>query len=369
MNTIIAGDDARTAPTLTRIPVPDTLDAPDARLFLEMVRIGNEANRHDAGHGDLTEDAAEALGLWQDVADWTHVGIAAERDGLVLGVATLTRSNEEGTTTAELDILIEPAHWGEGAEESLLAAIEHASREAGCTTAQLWTLHRAAASGPLLVPPTGFGSVPADDRQTVFARTHGFTLEQVERTSSFDLRGPFDAVERKLSDAVAFAGPDYRLVTWSSPTPEQHIDAFAHVISRMSTDAPSGGLVVEEQHWDAARVRRRDARIRNQGLLVSVAAVEHVPSGVIVAYNELVIAADHSQSTQQYGTLVITEHRGHRLGTIVKCANLMRWRDLVPESPRVTTFNAEENRPMLDINEALGFTPVSYAAAWQKSLI
>ena len=99
-------------------------------------------------------------------------------------------------------------------------------------------------------------------------RENGFTLEQVERNSVFDLRGPFEIVERKLAERRRAAAGDglpardvdradaRRSTSTASPTRSR----------AMSTDAPAGGLVIDEQHWDAARVaapgrpaaRRRD---------------------------------------------------------------------------------------------------------------
>ena len=357
----------QTAVAVSRLALPASLDSPDAGPFLEVVRIANAVCVFDAGHDYLNETAEEVFGFWQDQTDWTQIGFIAEREGSVLGAVKLMIANEEDVSAVEFDLMIDPEHWGEGAEEALLAVVEEEARNRGLQTIQSWTLHRPDTPGPRLTPPTGHGAIPADDRQTVFMRENAFTLEQVERNSVFDLRGSFEIVEQKLADAVRAAGEDYRLLTWTAPTPEEHLDGFAEVLARMSTDAPAGGLVIDEQHWDAARVQRRDARQKAQGLTVSVACAQHVPTGTIAAYNELVIA-EPDGATQQYGTLVLKDHRGHRLGMIVKCANLLRWRGLMPDSPRVSTFNAEENRHMLDINEAIGFVPASYAGAWKKVL-
>ncbi|MBW9092922.1 GNAT family N-acetyltransferase [Microbacterium jejuense] len=353
--------------TIQPVTVPAAVDAAEARVFLEMVRIANAVCLHDAGHDYLHEEPEEMLGMWQDQTDWTQLGFAALRGDEVRGVVKMMISNQPDAGAIEFDLMVDPPYRGQGLEELLLAEVEREARERGISTIQTWTLHRPDTAGERLESPTGWGSVPAD-AEARRQQAHGFTLEQVERNSVFDLTGDFSIVERMLHDAEAAAGDDYRAVVWTSPTPPEYVEGFAYTLSRMSTDTPQGGLVVDEQHWDAARVTRRDARLQAQGLTVSVAAVLHVPTGRVVAYNELAIADDPSGATQQFGTLVVKEHRGHRLGTIVKCANLLRWRTIAPLSPRVSTFNAEENRHMLDINEAIGFVPASYAGAWKKVL-
>lgn len=353
---------------ITPLVVPQDVDDDDAAEFRELARLSNAVCRRDAGHDYFDAEPAQMLPDWLDQTDETMLGFVARSSERIVGIVIVYVQNEDGATSAGFDPMVEPELWGRGIEDQLVEIAVREVRSRGLTALQTWTLHRPDTSGSRLRPPTGFGSIPADDRQTRLMLDHGFTLEQVERNSVFDLRGSFDEVERMLAEAEQKAGPEYRLVTWTSPTPPQYKDGFAFVLSRMSTDTPDAGMIYHEEIWDAARVDRHDARLLDGGHTVSVACVVHEPTGRVVAYNELAIAADHTRATHQFGTLVVREHRGHRLGTIVKCANLLRWRDLVPESPRVSTFNAEENRPMLDINEAIGFVPVSYAGAWKKML-
>jgi hypothetical protein len=74
-----------------------------------------------------------------------------------------------------------------------------------------------------------------------------------------------------------------------------------------------------------------------------------------------------TRPVHQAETLVLSEHRGHRLGTIVKIANIQHLARVNPDAPLIFTDNAEENRPMLDVNEAVGFEAIAYQAAWKKT--
>ena len=217
---------------------------------------------------------------------------------------------------------------------------------------QAEVLH-AAAPGARVDAPTGFGSVPRDTPETRFLLRRGYRLEQVERVSRLPL--PPAELTAHLAAARAAAGADYRAVVWEGPTSARWLTDLAHLHERMSTDAPSAGLEISAEQWDAQRVRTIEELERAGPRTLLQAAIEHVPSGRLVAFNELSVPAEPDRAVEQRDTLVLREHRGHRLGMLVKAANLLQLESTHPGHPGVITFNAEENRHMLAVNEALGF--------------
>lgn len=81
---------------------------------------------------------------------------------------------------------------------------------------------------------------------------------------------------------------------------------------------------------------------------------------------ELALPQDHPHEAWQWATLVLREHRGHRLGLAVKLANLDYLATCVPEVRVVTTGNARENGQMIALNDMLGFEVVADGTFWQK---
>ncbi|MER7796156.1 GNAT family N-acetyltransferase [Microbacterium sp. NPDC096154] len=347
--------------------VPESLDAPGGADFAEVVRIGNEAWRRESGTDLHDDDPQELLARWRETPYRVTRAILARVDGAIAGSGRI-EIDKTTSQSAEVDVSLAEAHADGPVADALFAAVDALAREHGRSVLQTWTIHRPDPVDDRLVPPTGAGWIPAQDAATRRMRRNGYVLGQVERNSVFDLQGSYDAVDRLLEDALAKAGPDYRPVWWAGPTPPEYASGYAAAIARMSSDPPAGELSTEQSAWDAERVFERDTRLADAGVLMGVTLVIHGPSGEVAAFNELSIGQDRTRPTDQWGTLVMPEHRGRRLGAIVKCIGLRRWHELVPESPRVSTFNAEENRYMLDVNEAVGFVPASYAGAWEKRL-
>jgi len=143
-------------------------------------------------------------------------------------------------------------------------------------------------------------------------------------------------------------------VTWTGETPEHLLDGMAHLRARMTTGAPNGSREAEEVARSARRTR--------------LWAVALGPAGEPVGYTMLESPDGQPEVAHQMDTLVRCEDRGHGLGLALKRANLTHLQELRPQARRLHTWNAGENRWMLDNNRTLGFTPTSALGAWQRTL-
>ncbi|GHS88603.1 hypothetical protein AGMMS50218_12860 [Actinomycetota bacterium] len=363
--------------TILELPVPADLDAPDAWLLHGLVDVTHEVLLDTWGNRDHHRTAAETLvGLRAQQYERKLRLVAVASDvadpspAAVLGYAVLDLPMQDNTHTGWLDVGVRPAHRGRGIGAALHDAGVERARRLGRTTLVASTGHRQEPDpGPgALAPSTGSGRVPAGDLSVRFVRARGWQLEQVARYSVLDL--PVDpavlAAHRTAAEAVA--GPDYRLVTWQDRCPEAWVEQFALLETRMSTDPPSGGLDVEEDRWDAARIRTTEQVFADRGLTFRVTAAEHVPTGTLAAFTALISPAAELEAVHQHDTLVLREHRGRRLGMLVKVANLQRLAVEQPGARRIGTWNAQENEHMLAINVALGFRPAGGSGEWQLRL-
>ncbi|MBS1696804.1 MAG: GNAT family N-acetyltransferase [Actinobacteria bacterium] len=352
--------------TLHPLVLPARADAGAAEIH-SYADVRNRCLAEASGRDDDACTAEELLPLlasdgYTDRRQWRIV-----LGTRTVGVAVLNVRHDGDGTTATSAISILSEAQGRGIATAAAAHLEQLARVARVHTLQGWTAHLRS-EDPRLAAPTGFGSVPHDHTARFLLR-QGWTLEQVDRVSEYRWGpdAPKELRQRRESSQAAAQG--YGVVQWLLPTPEEHLSGYACMKSRMSTDVPDADLGSPEEEWDAARVRDHDARWLAMGHTVQVTAAQHIATGELCAFNELTLQGPEESITHQNDTLVLAEHRGHRLGMLVKTAGLLTWRERHPRSAAVITYNAEENRPMLSINEEIGFAPIGYGGSWKKVLV
>jgi len=335
---------------------PLTIDADDAADFIAATAVKNAIEEEGYGTDELSYTAAESLPGWHD-ADRPIRLFVVRVDGRIVARAFYSIKLADETRTAWIGGGVLAPFRDDGIGTALLDRVLDVARGDGIRKLIVYAVSRGGDGEPL-VPPTGFGSVPRDNPEVGFLLNRGFSLEQVERGSRL-----------ALPVRVPFAEPaGYRLHFWIGRTPERWLPDMANLHTRMSTDAPSAGLEEPEEIWTADRLREDEERFEASPRTELVAVVEHEASGNLVAFSVLSAPAELERPVAQEDTLVLAEHRGRRLGMLLKAANIDHLQRVRPGHPAIITFNAEENRHMLDVNEAVGFVPIGYEGAWKKEL-
>lgn len=308
--------------------------------------------------GDLasTWELHELQTLQQDPARPRRSAVALEGDDAV-GALQVTLPQRDNRDVAELAVWTRPDRTGRGVGSALLAHAEEVARQEGRTI-----LH---ASSEALVD--------AVDPARAFAPAHGYDQAQVVLRSTLALEHD-DAWTARMAEIAAGAGPAttadpgaVRLESVTDLPPEDWYDGLALLNRRMSTDAPLGDLALEEEDWDADRVRYTTQRALDMGRrLATTAAFDR--AGAMVGYTEVGISSGTPHLGYQGATLVLREARGQRIGLRLKAANALHLRGALPQVTSVRTWNAEENAPMLAVNRVLGYVVEGVLREWQKKV-
>ncbi|HEV7848104.1 MAG TPA: GNAT family N-acetyltransferase [Mycetocola sp.] len=352
--------------TIHEFSIPESLEAEGGDDFAEMVAMRNAIEAEILGTDDLDATAKELLPFYQDAFAPKRLFLA-RIDGRIVGRGVYEWQLEEGAPAAFIEVQVAEPVRRRGVGTSLLRVLEAAAAADKFRVIQSWSSHPPAATDDVLVPPTGFGAIDSNSAAARFARSHGYQLEQVDRISRIDLPVDSALLARRKTDAASHAA-GYEVLQWVGSCPEEWLSDMARLHQRMSTDAPMAAIEFAEEQWDEARVRNLDDMNAAGGRVNLTSAALHREPNRLVGFTDLALPEVEGRPAGQGDTLVLKEHRGHRLGTLLKVANLELLMRVSPATPRVTTYNAEENRPMLDVNEAVGFVPVGYEAAWKKTV-
>jgi GNAT superfamily N-acetyltransferase len=190
-----------------------------------------------------------------------------------------------------------------------------------------------------------------------FARAAGATmsLAEVRRIQYLGKVAPGTVAGLRAEAERAAAG--YSLVSWSGQVPEEHLAGAAEVFNAFN-DAPHAEGV-EDEAWDADRVRERTGTLERLGLMrgYGIAAL-HDATGEMAGFTAVIVDPECPQWGFQQLTAVVRAHRGHRLGLLVKTAMLDLLAAAEPQLEWIATGNAAENAHMIAVNEQLGYEVV-----------
>ncbi|MGO1974718.1 MAG: hypothetical protein ACTH2Q_17310 [Propionibacteriaceae bacterium] len=341
----------------------------DSDLIIDFATVERDFLVATLGDDDLADGPKSVAVVWANQRYVTKVWFVARQEGRPVGAASARLPLTDNKTLAEMEMTVTAGADHDVVADALWGAVRPELVRAGRSTVQCWAAH--ALDGPnanapsedWLRPATGVGALPPDPF-ALWLRNRGFRLEQAERHSVLDV-GPALPIAAELAAARPHSADAYEVISWRGATPDAYQEPMAVLRSRMSVDVPTAALEAEEEVWDAERVRVDDEASLARGMDVCTTVARHRDSGDLVAYSVLLQPTDKPAVAYQEDTLVHGEHRGHRLGMMVKAANLQTLHDHAPEVERVHTWNAGENSWMLDINVAMGFTERSAESAWQ----
>ncbi|MBD3914055.1 GNAT family N-acetyltransferase [Nocardioides hwasunensis] len=267
----------------------------------------------------------------------------------MIGAGLLTRPLQDNLHAANAYAYVQPTRQREGIGTALLAELEVVAAGDGRTTLQ----------SEVYLPPGTDGGPAA------FAAARGFAVANREALKELTLS---HYVARRDDLAASAPVPSgYRIVTFDTVCPDEHLASYCRLLGMLLAEVPLGELDLTDSGWDEARVRAAERRLVDIGRHM-LTALAIAPDGAVAGVSDVRIN-DADQTAGEVGiTLVDPAHRGHRLGTALKLATHDLALANYPQLVSVDTANADVNVHMNAVNDALGYRTIETVLELQKKL-
>ena len=328
------------------------VDPRDDALFAQWFAVVEASDRFERpGEPNWLLHEQQRISLGDD--DHRRELLGACLDGRVVGAARIELPLKDNTHLSELVLAVHPDMRRRGIGRALDDQVVRRMRELGRST--ILTMCDE--------PPGTEGS--SVGRLGGVALGYAVAQEEVRR----DLDLPLDP--QRVADLERTCRPyalDYEIRTWWDRYPDDLVGDRARLSEAMAADIPKDEMDWRDEVWDAERVRRTEQVIQEMDRTFVSGGAVHVPSGRLVAYTDMGLPRAEPRRAYQWDTLVLREHRGHRLGMLMKLAALQELHARYPQTQYISTWNAKENAPMIAVNDALGARTNGGIASLQKVL-
>jgi GNAT superfamily N-acetyltransferase len=324
------------------------LDPSDDQAIADVMELGNAAlavDEPDEPPVLFTLQAGVVRYGWdgEPAVQWLY----RDGTGKLIGKFKFFQPGRENLHLTGIEVLVHPAHRRRGLGTRLHEQALRMARESG---RRLLTTETIDAPGPV-----------------AFAEKLGFQRGGSEIQRRQDLSEVDLAQVEALRKQAAEVASDYRLLRIAGAVPSELIDSVA-VLTAAINDAPTDDMDVEDHVYNADRIRAFERAQAGWGRKLYRLIAQRISDGALAGHTILAVDPERPEWGDQYDTSVLKEHRGHRLGLLLKASMLEWMAEAEPELRYVDTWNAESNAHMIGINEQLGYRVVRRYLNWQLDL-
>lgn len=271
--------------------------------------------------------------------------VAGLVDGRLVALGQVATSEWDNRDFAWLDLVVDPAVRRQGHGTEMFSALEATSAGLGRTK---------------------LGCGAWDGTSGVdFARSRGMEhRSQAVNRRQHLAEIPSERIRALHDQAVAVASA-YELVRIAGRTPEAMLGDLAR-LSESINDAPLDDLELEDEAYPPERVRDYETAQLDGGHRLYRLVARHRETGELAGHTVVAVEVERPAIGHQHDTTVAREHRGHRLGLLLKAGMNLWLADEEPGLETVDTWNAESNDHMIAVNEALGYRAMGRVLHFQR---